>query len=206
MTATSFYDITKLNILIFCSALALLIAACSTTEQAVDTDREREVDEQITIESPEERKRLQQLLAYTRSKLSDAYISQHHDMPEAFLKKDTVNANVNINPFDGYRVQISSTQSVEMADSVSRQFRAWADTTFSGYIPDSYVFFKQPHYKVHIGDFQDRQRANRVSQMIKTKFPSAWVVHDRINPSNVPADTVSIKFKEETSEEQENGA
>ena len=186
----------KPYLLLLAGLIALTLAACSTTEQAVDREKDREEERPEVIETPEERNRLQQLLVSTRSKLSDVYLSQRHDMPPAFLKKDTVDASTNINPFDGYRVQIGSTRSVQMADSVSRQFRAWADTTFSGYIPDTYVFFKQPHYKVHIGDFQDRERANRVSQMIKTQFPSAWVVHDRINPGNVPADTVSIKLKE----------
>lgn len=169
-------------------------AACTSTEKVTRTDEEprRETTEEITESTNEE---LLALLAHTRSKLSDIYLTQQHDIPEAFLKKDTTD-NSYYNPFDGYRIQILSSRNVNLADSVSTQFRIWADTTFTGYVPKTYVFFKQPYFKVHVGDFQDRQKANTLSRMIKEKYPDAWVVHDRINPNFTPADTTKFDMTE----------
>lgn len=177
--------IVRLQILI----LLGLFTACTTTEKTIKEDKKQPGDKTTSV--TESAEQLQQLMASTRSKLSDVYFTQHHDIPDAFLQRDTAKST-SFNPFDGYRIQILSSRSVALADSISTQFRLWADTTFTAYTPKAYIFFKQPYYKVHVGDFQDRQRANELSQMIKQKYPDAWVVHDRINPALVPPDTVNI--------------
>lgn len=175
------------------ATLLLLLTAfwsCTTSEQAVerDTETQRETGETSTeTVTNETLERLNQ----TRNRLSDVYLTQQHDIPEAYLQRDTTHNSYN-NPFDGFRIQLLSTRDVNMADSVSTQFRLWADSTFADYTPKAYVFFKQPYYKVHIGDFQDRQKANTLSRIIKQKYPDAWVVHDRIDPESVPADTTRI--------------
>jgi hypothetical protein len=115
-------------------------------------------------------------------------------MPAAFLKTDSSNESINHNPFDGYRIQILSTRELTNADSVAASFRVWSDTTITGYNAKAYVSFRQPYFKVHIGDFQQRNQANSFTQLIKQKYPDAWVVHDRINPADVPADTASFSF------------
>lgn len=172
----------------------LLISACSSTEQTRRGDErpERETTPDLAETA---RENLSDLLTRTRNRLSDIHFTQQHDVPEAFLKVDTTENTYN-NPFEGYRIQILSSREVNVADSVSTQFRLWADTTLAGYTPKAYVFFKQPYYKVHVGDFQNRDKANNLSRIIKNKYPEAWVVHDRIDPSNVPADTVKIKLQE----------
>ena len=133
-------------------------------------------------------------LADYRNSLADVFATQQHDAPEALFQTFKGNQPVERDPFDGFRIQIASTRNVAMADSTAKKFRLWADTTFAGYQPQTYVFFKQPYYKVHVGDFHDRERANRVSRLVKRKYSDAWVVHDRINPYLVPADTVNIEL------------
>jgi len=39
--------------------------------------------------------------------------------------------------------------------------------------------------------------------MLKSRYPDAWVVHERIEPSNVPADTANIRFRDLDAEEFE---
>lgn len=187
---------TSRNLIIFLAVAILGTAvACSTTEQT--TKRDEEPETETTEEYTEtQRNELASLLTRTRNKLADTYLTQQHDVPEAFLKVDTTD-NSYYNPFDGYRIQIHTSRDLSMADSVSTQFRLWADTTFTNYTPQAYVFFKQPYYKVHVGDFQDREKANILSRIIKKKYPEAWVVHDRIDPGNVPADTTKIKLQEQ---------
>ena len=191
------------NTLTIYSLLALIMvlglaAGCSSTEQTRRGDErpERETAPEYTETT---RDNLAALLTRTRNRLSDVHFTQQHDIPEAFLKVDTTENTYN-NPFEGYRIQILSSREVNVADSVSTQFRLWADTTLAGYTPKAYVFFKQPYYKVHVGDFQNRDRANILSRIIKEKYPEAWVVHDRIDPSSVPADTVRIKLQDEREE------
>lgn len=175
-----------------------LFTACSSTEQTRRGDErpERETTPEITETT---RDNLVDLLTRTRNRLSDVHFTQQHDVPDAFLKVDTTDNTYN-NPFEGYRIQILSSREVNVADSVSTQFRLWADTTLAGYTPRAYVFFKQPYYKVHVGDFQNRDKANNLTRIIKKQYPEAWVVHDRIDPSSVPADTVRIRIQEEKEE------
>jgi len=136
---------------------------------------------------------LQRMLKNNRSKLSDTYATERQDMPKAFLKKGSGNA-INSDPFDGYRIQIISTRNVQLADSIANQFRMWADTTIAGYSANAYVFFKQPFYKVHVGDFHKRKMADDFTKLIKRNYPQAWVVHDRIHPTSVPTDTTSFSI------------
>lgn len=193
-----------MRLYIFFSLLIVIAisAACSSSEKVnrEDDNTPREVSSEIPESNIEE---LQQKLTRTRSKLSDVYLSQQHDIPEAFLKKDTTSNTVK-NPFDGYRIQIHSSRDVDLADSVTTQFRIWADTTFTDYVPKAYVFFKQPYFKVHVGDFQNRDKANTLSQIIKKQYPDAWVVHDRIDPQSIPGDTTNIEIAKQNSD-KENG-
>lgn len=179
-----------------------LAVACSSTEKTTQRDDEPQFDttEELTDTNREE---LLAMLTRTRSRLSDSHLTQQHDVPAAFLKTDTTDNNTYTNPFAGYRIQILSTRDLSRADSVSTEFRLWADTTFTGYTPKAYVSFNQPHFKVHVGDFQDRQKANSASRIIKRKYADAWVVHDRIDPSNVPADTTKIRLQEPKQKQSE---
>lgn len=178
-----------------------LMFGCKTVEESRDTTTVSRTTDSTVVADIEETTELQKLLNENRSKLSDVYISQNHDMPEGFLKEDASDESINSNPYDGYRVQILSTRKVEVADSVAGSFRIWADTTITGYNANAYVSFRQPYFKVHIGDFQQRDHANRFSKLIKKKYPDAWVVHDRINPSDVPADTATFTFKKDEAAE-----
>lgn len=175
----------------FVILLVIGFISCKTTEQTTPnqedptvTDREETSSEFIAM------------LDNTRSNLSDVYLSQKQDIPDIYLKADSVGERINRNPYDGYRVQILSTRNVEQADSVANSFRMWADSTIAGYEADAYVSFRQPHFKVHVGDFQIRDQANKFSRLIKNQYPDAWVVHDRIEPSDIPADTTSFSFVE----------
>ena len=123
-----------------------------------------------------------------RTKLSDRYANRKNDIPESFLAIDDEEEEEK-DLFEGYRIQIFSGQSINIADSVASQFRIWADTTIAGYQPETHVFFKPPFYRVHVGDFHTQERANSYAQLVKRRFKEAWVVYDRVNPWNVPADT-----------------
>lgn len=186
---TNLYKNTILSLIVL---IIFISVGCKTTKQVTPDDSTTSADSS-TVER-EDVSELQELLNNNRSSLSDLHISQAHDMPEAFLKKNSSDASINADPYDGYRIQIISTRELQLADSVANEFRMWADTTISGYSAEPYVFFKQPFFKVHVGDFQQRNHANNFSKLVKRKYPDAWVVHDRINPENTPADTASFSY------------
>jgi len=169
-----------------------LISACSTTEKQVDReDPSADSTQEPDDISNDESAAFAELLESSRSKLSDSFSSRSHDMPGVFLK-EIVFEEKEKDIYAGYRVQILSTRDISLADSVQSSFRVWADTTFTGYVPRSYIFFHQPYYRVHVGDFNDRSRAIDLSRYLKRRYPDAWVVHDRIEPEMVPADSVKI--------------
>jgi len=130
-----------------------------------------------------------------RTRLSDRFALHENNIPDAFMQ-ETVQREEEQNLYEGFRIQIFSGVNVASADTVASQFRAWADTTISGYQPETYTFFKTPYYRVHIGDFHSRERAIEFSQLVKRKFRDAWVVYDRVNPWEVPADTAQFGLKE----------
>lgn len=167
----------------------LLVIGCSSTEEAINGAIE-EYSESYLDEAMPENLSLKML----RTQLSDVYTSRKNEVPEGFARIK-IEKEVERNLYEGYRVQIYSGQSIADADTSAAQFRAWSDTTIVGYQAATYVSFRTPYYKVHVGDFHDRNKAISFSQIVKQKFQDAWVVYDRVEPSNVPADTANISTK-----------
>lgn len=133
------------------------------------------------------------ILYENRSFLSDRFAVIQHDIPESFLV-EVVQQEREFDESAGYRVQILSTRDVVLADSTRDDFRVWASQQIEGHVIDVYIIFRQPYYRVRVGDFRDRNRAIDLSSMLKSRYPDAWVVHDRIEPDRVPADTTNINL------------
>lgn len=169
----------------------LVMISCSSSEKVLDDAaeamREEYKNEGTSILSVSRFENL-------RTQLSDAYAYRENEIPDAF-NQVRVEQKVEKNIYQGYRIQIYSGQDVSEADTIAYHFKAWADTTISGYNPDTYVFFRTPYYRVHIGDFHERERAIRFSNLVKRQFRDAWVVYDRVNPAKVPADTTTIQLQ-----------
>lgn len=177
--------------------IIIVLLACSGTENTLDTDtadsstNKQDIQENTADQDPG-------LSGYNisqyQSSLSDTYTYKTNDIPEPFkrLKIEEQEEDDERDLFEGYRVQIYSGQDVALADTIAMQFRAWSDTTITGYQADTYTFFRSPYYRVHVGDFHDRDRAIYYSNLLKRRFRDSWVVYDRVNPWNVPSDTTDI--------------
>lgn len=89
----------------------------------------------------------------------------------------------------GFRIQLMSTENVALADSMMLQYYDWAgefeDHPFR-IIPEAYVTFRQPFYRVRIGDFRRRSDANTYLAILRAHFPGAWVVIDTIDLTLAP--------------------
>lgn len=182
--------------------LFLFMWSCASPEPVTERDEPRtpspylEIPDEVVDEFFfEELDEFERMLFETRSSLEDQFSQLEHDMPEAFTR-EVVRDDSDFDEYAGFRVQILSTRDVVHADTTRDNFIAWADTTLAGFQPEAYVFFRQPYYRVRTGDFHNREVAIEFSRMIKPFFPDAWVVHDRVEPNRVPADTVEIRFRE----------
>ncbi|PWN07537.1 SPOR domain-containing protein [Rhodohalobacter mucosus] len=181
----------------------ILLVSCSATERTTDGDNGNRGDESPYLDIPDEAadefvlenmNDFERLLFETRNSLEDESSGLDHEMPEKFTEKAATMED-EVDEFAGYRVQILSTRDVVHADTTRDGFVAWADTTLAGYNPSAYVFFRQPYYRVRTGDFRDRELAIEFSRILKEYYPDAWVVHDRIEPYRMPADTADIRIR-----------
>ena len=77
---------------------------------------------------------------------------------------------------EGFRVQIFATQDRNKAESIKIDLElAIAESV--------YIIFEAPNYKVRIGNFLDRDSAEKLRQeLVKKNFPSSWIVRTRIQP------------------------
>ena len=165
--------------------------ACCTESESSESSAKGDTDNSDKAETSSDNR-----YATLRSSLSDTYSGRINEIPDAYKEIKVVDESENeTDMFEGYRVQIYSGQNVAMADTIASIFRAWSDTTIVGYQADTYTFFKAPYYRVHVGDFHERNRAIYFSNILKRRFRDAWVVYDRIDPWKIPADTTDIYTK-----------
>jgi len=185
--------------LVFLFTLPLIFISCSTTEPVIEKEPEPsifELDEEIAEEYLlEEMEEMDMFLFEHRMYLSNRFAILEHDIPETYLI-ERVREESEADRYAGFRVQLLATRNIAEADSASDEFRIWASERIDGYEPNTYVFFRQPYYRVRAGDFRDRDTAIEFSRLIKNRFPGAWVVHDRIEPDQVPSDNTEFQLRD----------
>lgn len=185
MNALSYISVTILIV-------SILMLGCASSQTSTDLNQqgmESEDNEQMTDTDIADNELL------LISNLSDTYTSNNNLIPEEYAKiKKEQEAEVDLTK--GYRIQIYSGQNVFDADTIASQFRAWSDTTISGYQAETYTFFKTPYYRVHVGDFHNKELALTFSKLVKRFIRDAWVVYDTVDPFLVPSDTTKIMLQE----------
>ncbi len=114
-----------------------------------------------------------------------------HDVPAALLDgKATVTQTPRTT--QGYRIQIYSAQDKFQADDrMARATRWWRTQHSLGNLDDAYqddaseppvyLFYRQPYYRVRVGNFATRSDALHFLRMIERDFPDAFIVPDTVN-------------------------
>lgn len=116
-------------------------------------------------------------------------MTQQNEVPAVFISEDKEQDIAENNT--GFRIQLLTTASISIADSMSLAYYDWIEEldeelmNFSP-APDAYITFRQPYYRVRIGDFRQRSNANSYLRLVRDRFPGAWVVIDTIEPEMVP--------------------
>lgn len=89
---------------------------------------------------------------------------------------------------EGFRVQIYAGNSRQQA----MQIRAEVAATYTDYA--AYLIYKQPSFRVRVGDFKSRFEAQELFRELKVQYPSSFIVPDEVlvNPvlSPKPIETI----------------
>ncbi len=101
----------------------------------------------------------------------DTILQKHVEMNEALL------LNTDNYAIDGYRIQIFE-ESGNKSSTQAREVMA----EFSTKYPDIpvYLTWQAPNFKVRVGDFDTRMKAEGFLNKIKRSYPIAWVIRDKI--------------------------
>lgn len=179
--------------------LFTLIAACGTTDEVTDeetddpetetpeADEPSERDLREIFEDPEAKEAEKEIpepkvdidFRSYRSSLRDQYANVQNTIPEAYLEEEEEEERRISN--SGFRVQIASSRDISEAEEYEAKFKEWAKQMDFRIKPEVYVIFRQPNYRVHVGDFLERSDALRFSEIVREQFDDAWVVRDRID-------------------------
>jgi len=77
---------------------------------------------------------------------------------------------------EGFRVQLLATKQLTNAEKLQKELMKSLNQKI-------YIIFEAPNYKVRIGNFIDRKKAENYRQeMIKGGYSSAWIIRTRIEP------------------------
>lgn len=85
----------------------------------------------------------------------------------------------------GYRVQVFSTRDKEAADAQYDAALAWyrglaeKPAAIGARLP-AHIIFRQPLYRLRLGDFATRQQAESARTVIARRYPDAFIVPDRV--------------------------
>ncbi|MFA5419231.1 MAG: SPOR domain-containing protein [Bacteroidales bacterium] len=80
--------------------------------------------------------------------------------------------------FPGYRIQLmmeSGNLALDASKKVTEEFSEKYPET------NTYITFREPYYRVRVGDFRTRLEAEYFLSQISRKYPSAWVIQDDIS-------------------------
>ncbi|HET6569543.1 MAG TPA: SPOR domain-containing protein [Rhodothermales bacterium] len=168
-------------------ACSLLLAACASSRTTSPTRTETPEKE-----AEEERAQVINHAAYEdfdpapyEEAAADSAI--HHDVPEA-LMQGRADAGL-AQTVRGYRIQLTQTQDKDAADAAVNEAMVWwreqaglpgAPAFFKQQDAPVYILYRQPYYRVRVGNFASRDEAQEAAAYILLRFPGAAVVPDTV--------------------------
>jgi hypothetical protein len=167
---------TRLVISIF---FAMLLAACSTSTQVLNTGIGNEATssaDSILTESDY----IVMDYAAIRARTDDPLGSVTNPFPDDYRVVTT--GTTLTQSRQGFRVQLLSTQNRNDAEIMLENYKIWLASQRMDHKPKGYIQFRAPFFRVHVGDYHDRNDAFELVKLMKGQFPDAWVVADTIDP------------------------
>lgn len=163
------------------AVLLVFVSACAGLREA--TEPAEEADELPTPEVDMAQYEDFDPTPYEEPDLAPAP-SFEHDVPERLMEgraDEGVTSEV-----QGFRIQVHSSLDKGTAVEVEEEVKEWlrADEqpapSYAGDLP-IYVVYMQPYYRVRIGNFASRERAERARQYLEQRFPDAFIVPDTVS-------------------------
>lgn len=77
---------------------------------------------------------------------------------------------------DGYRIQLVFGSRGEVSAARSQFLSRWRYAAYETYLP--------PNFRLRVGDFINRWQAEKALRSLKSGFPNAYIVRDRIETPN----------------------
>jgi hypothetical protein len=84
---------------------------------------------------------------------------------------------------DGWRIQIffeAGANSKRKATDAQQRFKSLYSNT------EAYLSFREPYYRIRVGDFRTRLEAEGFLQKIKADYPNAFAVSEKVYPPPLP--------------------
>ncbi len=94
------------------------------------------------------------------------------------IQADYIKAWSKIKETNGYRIQIAAFTGVNsrnIAQSKSNEFKAAFPKI------EAYVSFREPYFRVRVGDYFSKLEAYKALVEIQTVYPNAYIIPDKIN-------------------------
>ena len=164
--------------------IALLFAACTGPMPAEDDEpdeREEEVAEPEALVMADHEDF--DPSAYEEDE-PDLEVEVEHEAPEALMSGHADRGTTQT--MEGYRVQVFSSQERSDAESVYERANNWwegLDDRPEGLLADElpvYITYRQPYYRVRIGDFRTRSEAEQALEYVRSEFSDAFISPDTV--------------------------
>lgn len=164
--------------------IGLLVASCASL--GIGSDREAEPAE-------DERSRLADRVAEYESFDPSPYrdsaprttVTVDHQVPEQLMQGTAVEGIRRT--VEGYRIQIFSTQEKRIADQKLEETLDWWERAQSRAPEDLFqeelsavIEYGQPYYRVRVGAFENRDRAEEALEFIKEQYPDAFLARTTV--------------------------
>lgn len=177
----------RLPLLISCVAL-LFFSACSGVQQ---TEGQPRSEQQPAEERSEETNRLSAFETFDPAMYTVApkqrEVTIQHVVPARLMQGE---ASRGIRrTVEGFRIQIFSSQQKTVAERRLTEARDWwAQQRQQEDVPDdlfaevlgAVIEYRQPYYRVRIGSFAERDRAEEALTVVKRQYPDSFIARSTV--------------------------
>jgi hypothetical protein len=115
---------------------------------------------------------------------ADTYPAVRHDVPTALMEASGSGIEAP-REMQGFRVQVFSSRDKASVDEQYDAALAWYRSLEEPPASleqgmNAHIIFRQPLYRLRLGDFATRQEAEAARQIILQRYPDAFIVPDRV--------------------------
>ena len=110
-----------------------------------------------------------------------------HDIPDKMLDATTEEVGPTVQNVQGFRIQLVSSVEKQVAVQREEAIKAWwrsiPRSERPGFFADPirvYLHYRQPYYRVRVGNFSSRQQAEQALAYIQSSFPDAFIAIDNV--------------------------